>query len=153
MTIAEKAGAWRTMWASGLLGRFVLLCTGVWLHAADSLVTATIVPAVVDDIGGVAYVAWLVSFYEIGAIVAGAATAMLSQRIGVRHVLIAAALTYGGGCAIAAIAPDMTYCWRRGSCKELAAACWSRSAMLRSSNFSPRISGAACSASSRRFGQ
>ncbi len=95
------------MWASGLLGRFVLLCTGVWLHAADSLVTATLVPAIVDDIGGIAYVGWLVSLYQIGAIIAGAATAMLSQRIGIKQVMVAAALAYGAGCVLAAIAPNM----------------------------------------------
>ncbi|MBC8038790.1 MAG: MFS transporter, partial [Rhizobiales bacterium] len=107
MTTIEKRGAWRDMWASGLLGRFVLLCAGIWLHAADSLVTATLVPAIVDEIGGIAYAGWMVSLYQIGAIVAGAATAMLSQRIGVKHVLAAAALAYGFGCVLAAIAPGM----------------------------------------------
>ncbi len=107
MTTVEKGGAWRDMWASGLLSRFVLLCAGIWLHAADSLVTATLVPAIVDEIGGIAYAGWMVSLYQIGAIVAGAATAMLSQRIGVKHVLAAAALAYGSGCVLAAIAPGM----------------------------------------------
>jgi len=30
------------------LAVFVLLCLGVWLHAADTLVTATVTPAIVD---------------------------------------------------------------------------------------------------------
>ena len=42
----------------------------VWLHAADSLVTATIAPAIVDDLDGVAYINWTISLYQVGAIVA-----------------------------------------------------------------------------------
>jgi MFS family permease len=107
MTTIERSAAWRDLRASGELGRFVILCLGVWLHAADSLVTATVVPAMVAEIGGVAYVAWTISLYQIGAIVAGAATAMLCRRMGIKRVVVGASLLYGGGCAIAALAPDM----------------------------------------------
>ncbi len=98
---------WRSLYASGLLGRFVVLCIGIWLHAVDTLVTATIAPAIVDDIGGVAYINWTVTLYEVGAIVAGAAVPMLSQRIGVHRLLQLAALAYGTGCVIAGFAPSM----------------------------------------------
>lgn len=103
-----QVGTWRELRTSGLFGRFLLLCGGVWLHAADSLVMATVVPAVVDDIGGVAYVAWTISLYQIGAIVAGAAMALLCKRSGVRRVLATAALLFAAGCAAAAAAPIMT---------------------------------------------
>jgi MFS family permease len=103
----EHSGPWRDLRSSGLLGGFVVLCLGVWLHAADTLVTATIVPAIVDEIGGIAYVGWTISLYQIGAIVAGAATAMLCQRAGVKRVLLYAAVLYGSGCSIAAISPAM----------------------------------------------
>jgi MFS family permease len=87
--------------------RFLVLCFGIWLHAADSLVTATISPAIVADIGGVAFINWTIMLYEVGAIAAGAAAPMLCQRIGIKHVLRLAALMYGGGCVIAGIAPTM----------------------------------------------
>jgi len=51
---ARERSAWRELGESGRLPQFVLLCLGVWLHAADTLVTATIRPAVVADIGGIA---------------------------------------------------------------------------------------------------
>jgi MFS family permease len=107
MTIADRSDTWRGLYASGLLGRFVVLCVGIWLHAADSLVTATIAPAIVDDIGGVAFINWTITLYQVGAIVAGAAAPLLCQRLGVRRVLESAALIYGGGCAIAGFAPSM----------------------------------------------
>jgi len=91
-----------------MLGRFLLLCLGVWLHAADTLVTATITPSIVDEIGGVAYVSWMISLYQVGAIIAGAASAVLCQRLTLKRVLLGAALMYGFGCVIAAIAGHMT---------------------------------------------
>lgn len=104
---AEPAGTWRALWSSHMLGRFLLLCLGVWLHAADTLVTATITPSIVDEIGGVAYVSWMISLYQVGAIIAGAASAVLCQRLTLKRVLLGAASMYGVGCVIAAIASHM----------------------------------------------
>jgi len=84
-----------------------MLCAGIWLHAADSLVTATIAPAIIADIGGVAFINWTIMLYEVGAIVAGSAAPMLCQRLGVKRVLGFAALAYGGGCIIAGFAPSI----------------------------------------------
>jgi MFS family permease len=95
------------LYASGLLGRFVVLCFGIWLHAADSLVTATIAPAIVDDIGGVAFINWTIMLYQVGAIVAGAAAPMLCRRTGVKRLLGLAAFVYGGGCILGGLAPTM----------------------------------------------
>jgi MFS family permease len=61
----------------------------------------------VAEIGGVAYVGWTISLYQIGAIVAGAATAMLCRSGGIKPVVVVASLLYGGGCAVAALAPNM----------------------------------------------
>jgi MFS family permease len=104
---AEEQPAWRELARSGRLPQFVLLCLGVWLHAADTLVTATIMPAVVEDIGGVAYVNWTISLYQIGSILAGTATGALSRRLGLRSMLIVAAAVYGLGCLANALTPDM----------------------------------------------
>src|SRR3954467_5987850 len=107
MTNRVHPRASHELWASGQLGRFVLVCLGVWLHAADSLVTATLVPAIVAEIGGIAYVGWTIALYQIGAIIAGASAAMLCQRLGINPVLMMAAALYGAGCTMAALAPDM----------------------------------------------
>jgi MFS family permease len=104
---AKERSAWRELGESGRLLQFILLCLGVWLHAADTLVTATIMPAVVEDIGGIAYVNWTISLYQIGSILAGAATGALSRRLGLRRMLIAAAAVYGLGCIANALTPDM----------------------------------------------
>ena len=107
MIHADRSDTWRSLYASGQLSRFIVLCLGIWLHAADTLVTATIAPAIVDDIGGVAYINWTIMLYEVGAIVGGAAAPMLCRRIGIKRLLQLAAFIYGGGCIIGALAPAM----------------------------------------------
>ncbi len=96
-----------TLASSGLTGRFVLLCLGVWLHSADTLVTATIAPDIVADLHGIAYINWTISLYEVGAIIAGAATAALCARFGIRGLFVGACAVYGGGCVLGALAPNM----------------------------------------------
>ncbi len=90
-----------------LTARFTLLCMGVWLHAADTLVTATIAPAIVEDIGGIVYINWTMSLYEVGAIIAGAAATVLCLQWGIKRLFIGATLLYGIGCLMGAVAPTM----------------------------------------------
>ena len=92
---------------AGLNFRFILVCAGVWLYSVDVLVTATIAPSMVADIGGIPYINWTLSLYEVGAIIAGAAAAALCGRFGIKRVLIAATLLYCLGCMLAAIALTM----------------------------------------------
>src|SRR5260370_25656915 len=89
--------------------RFLVLCVGIWLHAADSLVTATIAPAIVDDIGGIAFINWTIMLYEVGAIVAAAAAPMLCQRLRGKPVFGVAALVCGGCWTNPRVAPHQ---WR-----------------------------------------
>jgi MFS family permease len=85
----------------------VVLCVGVWLHAADSLLAATVMPTAVHEIGGLEYIYWTVALYELGSIVIGAATGLLAMRFGLRLGMTLSALLYGAGCVMSALAPDM----------------------------------------------
>ena len=107
MSAVEKVVYPRTLWSLQLKGRFALLSVGVWLYAADTLVTATTSPGMVLEIGGVEYLNWGLSLYEVGAIIAGAASAMLCARLGVKRILCSASLVYALGCAVAALARHM----------------------------------------------
>jgi MFS transporter len=84
-----------------------VLCLGVWLHAADSLLAATVMPSAIDEIGGLAFIYWTVGLYQLGSIVAGAATGTLTLRFGLGTAMTFAALIYAGGCTLSAVAPDM----------------------------------------------
>lgn len=99
--------SWREFLTGGYTASLALVCLAVWLHAADSLIVATMLPAIITDIGGAAFVSWTVSIYEIGSIVAGAASALITMRHGLRGPMSIAALLFGAGCAISAISPSM----------------------------------------------
>ncbi len=84
-----------------------LLCLGVWLHAADSLLAATVMPSAVAEIGGLAFIYWTVALYQLGSIVAGAVTGILALRFGLGVAMALAALIYAAGCTLSALAPDI----------------------------------------------
>ncbi|USQ96679.1 MFS transporter [Caulobacter sp. RL271] len=89
-----------------LAPRFALLCLGVWLNAADTLVTATIMPSVAREIGGYQYFGWSVAAYLTGSIVAGACSGKLSTGLGLRAATALTGLIYAVGCAMSALAPE-----------------------------------------------
>ena len=98
---------WQAVWNSGQRSLLATLCLATWLHAANSMLAATTLPAAIAEIGGGAYINWAFMLYQLGSIVAGAATALLVTRLGIRRAMIAAALIYGIGSVVCASAPEM----------------------------------------------
>ncbi|MDH5822693.1 MFS transporter [Luteimonas sp. RD2P54] len=103
----RPATGWADLFAEGRLPRFVLICLGVWLNAADALVASTIMPSVGADLGGHAYFGWATAAFLFGAIVAGASAGRLSELLGLRRATLLAGVAFVGGCLLAALAPDM----------------------------------------------
>jgi MFS family permease len=100
-------GSWADVLGEGRLPRFVLICLGVWLNAADSLVTATIMPSVGKALGGYAYFGWATAGYLLGSVLAGASSGLLARRFGLRRATAAAAALYALGCVMSAGGPDI----------------------------------------------
>ncbi|MDF1719353.1 MAG: MFS transporter [Minwuia sp.] len=103
----SRHAPWRELLQGGNLPRFIVLCLGVWLHAADSLMVATLMPSAVLDIGGAPWLGWTIALYEVGSVVAGAATGLLAVRIGLRFGMCSAASLFALGCLASMFAPDM----------------------------------------------
>ncbi|HEX7887255.1 MAG TPA: MFS transporter, partial [Phenylobacterium sp.] len=106
-TREPNANSWTDLLAEGRLPRFALICLGVWLNAADSLVTATILPSVGADLGGYAYFSWATAGFFVGAILAGASSGRLSEMFGLRSATALAGLVMVLGCLMSAAAPDV----------------------------------------------
>jgi len=100
---------WRDLLTEGRLPRFALIALGVWLNAADSLVTATIMPSVGRDLGGYQYFSWTVAGFLVGAIMAGASSGRLAEMFGLRRATTLAGLVFTAGCLIGASAPSMAW--------------------------------------------
>ena len=98
---------WRELLSGERLLRYALICAGTWLNAADTLMTATIMPSVARDIGGYAWFGWTVAGFLLGSILAGATAGRLSLRLGLRRALVLGGSTYAAGCLVSALAPGI----------------------------------------------
>src|SRR3954464_3377381 len=104
----SQAGNWGDVLGEGRASRFALICLGVWLSAADSLVTATIMPSVGRALGGYAYFGWATAGFLLASVFAAASSGLLAQRFGLRRATAWTAFLYALGCAMSAAAPNMT---------------------------------------------
>lgn len=104
---AANPNSWADLLAEGRLPRFAIIMLGVWLNAADSLVTATILPSVGADLGGYAYFSWATAGFFVGAILAGASSGRLSEMFGLRSATALAGVVMAVGCVMSAAAPDV----------------------------------------------
>jgi MFS family permease len=107
----DQAKQTRARWGDILTreyaAKIATLMLAVWLHASNSMLTATTMPSAVNDIGGLNLLHWTFSLYLIGSIVAGACIGLLVIKSDIRTMMIRAALVYAVGCAIVALAPSM----------------------------------------------
>jgi MFS family permease len=98
---------WKEIFGPRLLPRTALVLLGVWLNAADGLVTATIMPQVARDLGGWAWFGWAVAIYLLGSILASASAGQLAARLGLPRAVAVTALIYAAGCTASAAAPGL----------------------------------------------
>lgn len=105
--MADERVPWSEVLTKQHASALTLVCLGVWLHAADGLIVATMMPAIIAEIGGGEFVAWSVALYEIGSIVAGATGGFLALRTGLRLPMSSAAFLFAVGCIVSALAPNM----------------------------------------------
>src|SRR3954469_12577981 len=104
---AARANSWADLLGEGRAPRFALICLGVWLNAADSLVTSTIMPSVGAQLGGYGYFSWATAGYLVGAILAGASSGRISEMFGLRAATAVAGVIMAAGCVMRAMAPDV----------------------------------------------
>lgn len=107
MSVITADKTWADLLGEGRLPRFALICLGVWLSAADSLVTATIMPSVGAEMGGYGYFSWATAGFLVGAILAGASAGRLSEMFGLRRAIVFAGLAYAAGCVMSAAGPNI----------------------------------------------
>ena len=105
-TLSSKV-PWSALIREGHLPRLLVLCFGVWLYAADSTLVATIMPSVVDEIGGLPYLSWTYTLYQLGSVVTGAIMGLLVLRTGISRATAASGICYVIGCCLSGYAPEM----------------------------------------------
>ena len=104
---ASTGTSFADLFAEGRASKFLFICLAVWLNAADSLVTATIMPNVGADLGGYPFFSWAVAGFLMGAILASASAGRLSELLGLRFATTIAGVIFAVGCAMSALAPTI----------------------------------------------
>ena len=105
--LPPRAAGWRDLLADGRAPVLALLVLGCWVVAADSLVTATIMPSVGAALAGFAWFGWAASGFLTGLVVAGASAGWLAERIGLRAAMMLAGAGFAIGCTLSAAAPGI----------------------------------------------
>jgi hypothetical protein len=98
---------WADLIAEGRAPVLALVVLGCWVMAADSLVTATIMPSVGASLDGYAWFGWAASGFLTGLVIAGASAGWLAERIGLRAAMMLAGAGFALGCTLSAMAPNI----------------------------------------------
>ncbi|MBO9602042.1 MAG: MFS transporter [Novosphingobium sp.] len=104
---AGRRAAWRELGSAHLLPKLLIILLGVWMNAADSLVTATIQPSVAADLGGYAAFSWAVAGFLIGSVVAGASSGRVAEIFGLGPAAAFSGVVFAVGCLMSASAPEI----------------------------------------------
>jgi MFS family permease len=102
MNAAHEKAPWGELFAPALLSKLLIVLLGVWINAADALVTTTIMPSVAADIGGYAAFSWAVAGFLIGSVIASASAGRIAEMIGLGHASAVAGLIFAAGCVASA---------------------------------------------------
>ena len=98
---------WSALLKPALLPAVSVLVGGVLLHSMNVLMLATVLPSVVDNLGGAALMSWTSSAFLASSIVAATCTGYLAAILGARTVFCTGALIFGLGALTCALAPSM----------------------------------------------
>lgn len=106
-TTPDEGTGWGDMFR-GVRGIYtILLNLGIGVHAIDIFVITTVMPAVVNDLGGVSFYAWTTMLYMVGTIVGAASGRYVRSVFGRRSGYVVAGLIFLAGAAGCAAAPTM----------------------------------------------
>ncbi|PLC49755.1 MFS transporter [Pollutimonas subterranea] len=105
----KQAASWsELLWGRNGL-RSLALAGGVALHAVNVYIVTTILPSVVQDIGGLEYYAWNTTLFVVASILGSALSPKAMDLFGPRRAFQLAILMFAIGTAGCASAPSMPW--------------------------------------------
>jgi MFS family permease len=98
-------------WLALLTPRLALplgvLLGGVLLHSMNVLITATLLPSIVTDIGGANLMSWPTTAFVASSIVAATGSNIITSAVGERRAFCGGAVIYAGGAILCSLAASM----------------------------------------------
>ena len=107
MSSSEQTASWSELFSGKNGLRAIALCGGVVVHAINVYIVTTIMPSVVQDLGGLEYYAWNTTLFIAASILGSALSSSWVERLGLRSSFLSAILIFIIGSMGAAMAPSM----------------------------------------------
>lgn len=107
MQAQEQAGSWGQLFSGSNAIRTLTLVGGVALHAINVFISTTILPTVVNDIGGIDFYAWNTTLFVAASILGSMMAPRLLDQVGPRLAYLIAAIIFAIGTFLCAAAPSM----------------------------------------------
>ena len=101
--------SWRALLTPELIPSLAVLLGGVLLHSMNVLLVATVLPSIVNEVGGAALMSWPTTAFLASSIVAATCTGLLTAVIGPGRAFAAGALIFCAGSLLCAFAPAMRH--------------------------------------------
>ena len=102
-----KAASWGELLSGRNALRSIALAGGVALHAVNVYIATTILPSVVEDIGGLEYYAWNTTLFVAASIFGSALSPKTMHIFGPQRAFLVAIALFALGTAACAAAPTM----------------------------------------------
>ncbi|SDJ13674.1 MFS transporter [Variovorax sp. OV700] len=103
------AAAWSDLFRGRNGWRAVALTGGVALHAVNVHIVTTVLPSVVNEIGGLDWYAWSTTLFVVGSILGATLSVRLLAGLGPRGACLAALAAFTAGSMACAFAPAMPW--------------------------------------------
>lgn len=98
---------WADLFSRGKAMPVLVLGGGVTLYSVNMYIAITVMPSVVQEIGGLDFYAWTMTLFVVGSILGAALAANLLRRRGPRNAYFIAAALFAAGTLTCAMAPSM----------------------------------------------
>ncbi|KLU14209.1 MULTISPECIES: MFS transporter [Xenorhabdus] len=105
--IMTEESRWRDLFSSKNAPSAIALSLGVVLMAMNTLIAITILPSVVNDIGGLNLYAWNTTLFVVASIIGSVLSARLLSVLGARNAYLVASLVFFIGSLLCTLAPTM----------------------------------------------
>lgn len=107
--MSEAAGrvGWREVLRPEWLAPLAVMLSGILLHSMNVMLVATVLPSIVADVGGAHLIAWAMTAFMAGSIIAATASGLINRAVGPRGGYLTGAAVFCLGSLACAIAPTM----------------------------------------------
>jgi MFS family permease len=107
VTPKEAAPRLSSLFRRASLFGTLMLGGGIMLHAVETYITATLMPSIVRDIGGLSLFAWATTIYVAASVLGSTFVAVRPESVTLNRCYVAGAVLFGIGSLVCAIAPTM----------------------------------------------